>query len=349
MKFFYNLYNLYNISILLTCAFFFSCASVDVEKSVMDYGRGKQGPDMPAVITVPVDADFSHQPPAPPAEIIVKEKPMYVPVYEEPPKPEIKTTGVDAVKESNEQGILKPGEYSKGAMVYDYDPDWVYEVYTQPLRLTDITLQGGETLSDKPFLSDSDAWMLGASVSQETEKTVQHIYVRPTKPGLDASLIINTSRRSYRIVLRSYGIKDAYMPIVRWRYPPDPDTTVLPGSFARSDGTSGPELSTGSRGQYPDAGPTLDPRYLSFNYKITYSRLKKPSWLPTLVYDDGKKTYIQFPDDVFHSSLPAVFENRDSIVNYRVVDNLLIIDKRIEKITVKIDDIKIDIQKKKGR
>ena len=39
-------------------------------------------------------------------------------------------------------------------MVYDYDRDWVYEIYTQPLRATDICLEPGEQLTEAPFNND---------------------------------------------------------------------------------------------------------------------------------------------------------------------------------------------------
>jgi hypothetical protein len=64
-------------------------------------------------------------------------------------------------------------------MVYDYQPDQVYEVYTQPLRASDICLEPGEKATEAPFISDSERWMLGAGVSQENNRPVQHNYVKP--------------------------------------------------------------------------------------------------------------------------------------------------------------------------
>jgi type IV secretion system protein VirB9 len=247
--------------------------------------------------------------------------------------------GAEAVRESNNAGIAAPSEYSHAAMVYDFHPDWAYEIYAQPLRVTDIILEPGERAVDPPFISDSDRWILGAGVSYSGGAPVQHIYVKPIDFPLEATLIVNTDRRAYHIFLRSY--KDLHMPMVRWRYP----SSGLPSSFIPPPGSA----SAGAAEAADGSGPaTIDPRYLSFNYKITYGMFQKPAWMPELVFDDGQKTYVMFPEAVLQRELPAVFENRKDVLNYRVVGKLLIFDKLIESVTVKIEKKEIDISKKRG-
>jgi type IV secretion system protein VirB9 len=270
-------------------------------------------------------------------ELVVVERPVYVPAAEaaKAKAPVTVAQGVALTKESNERGILAPEEYSKGAIVYDYHPDWVYEIYTQPLRLTDIRLEPGEAVSDQPFVSDSARWMLGASTSVEGGVSVQHVYVKPTESSLEASLIINTDRRSYHIVLRSFTY--VYAPIVRWRYP----MNALPQKYISAETPK-------ATARESDELSLLDPRFLSFNYKITWGWFKKPVWRPSLAWDDGKKTYIMFPDEALRREMPAVFDNRSDVVNYRVLDNVMVIDKLIEKITVKLDGKQVVVEKKKG-
>jgi type IV secretion system protein VirB9 len=307
---------------------FFACASVDVEKSVrLKSGAGKTG-SAPEALIVPVEM---------PREVVTVEKPVYVPEKEKPaasgaPK------GYDAARASNAAGIMQPSEYSFSAMVYDFNADWVYEVYCQPLRVTDIRLEAGETAVEAPYVADSERWMLGAGVSYENGLSVQHVYVKPVAPALEATLIINTDKRSYHIILRSY--QSTHMPMVRWRYA----RTRMPNNYAASTGAF-----PGNAGREADAEGGVDPRFLSFNYRVTYALFKKPSWLPSLAYDDGKKTYIIFPEDVLMKELPAVFENRNDIVNFRVIRNIVVIDKLIEKITVKIENRQIVIEKKRGK
>jgi type IV secretion system protein VirB9 len=312
-----------------------SCATVDVEKSIrLDAGAGRVkdgGVPEPAVIAVPIDQG--------PPEIVVIEKPIYVPpgTSYQPSA----AAGRAAVRNANETGILQPSEYSRAAIVYDFNSDWVYEVYTQPLRATDLRLEQGEQAMEAPFISDSERWMIGAGVSYEAAAEVQHFYIKPIAAGLEASLIINTDRRVYHIILRSFN--DIHMPMVRWRYP----VSAMPNTFISS--TPRAVAAPGEHsGETPGAGTGIDPRFLSFDYRITYGLFSKPKWLPTLVYDDGKKTYITFPQDVLQSELPSVFEDRGAIVNYRVVEHIIIIDKLVRKITVKNDKQAIVIEKKRS-
>jgi type IV secretion system protein VirB9 len=305
-----------------------SCATIDMEQragpEVKTSGEAAEaaGGKNDGVIVAYLD-------PGPP-EVVYVEKPVYGPhgtPYLPPPE------GKAAVAASNAAGILEPRDYSAAAMIYDYDGDFVYEVYTQPLRATDICLEPGEQVTETPFVSDSERWILGAGLSRENGLEVQHIYVKPKVFGIDASLIINTDRRVYHLIVKSF--RDIHMPVVRWRYrSPLPDTYAYAGL---------PE-----QGGQAITGP--DPRFLSFDYRVryTWNWFKKPRWLPNLVYDDGTKTYIAFPLDISRSELPAVFENRGDIVNYRAAGNVIIIDKLIEKITVKLDGSEIVIEKKKG-
>jgi type IV secretion system protein VirB9 len=313
-----------------------SCASADMEKRVRPAGPVlTPAPQAPQPIPVPIETHPVE------TKIVEVEKPVYVPP-EDPKSPEKPRAapGYDSVAASNKEGILKPQGYEKAAMIYDYHPDWVYEVYTQTFRVTDIYLKAGETASGAPFISDSERWQLGAAVSGGPDgKAVQHIYVKPTAANLSASLIINTSERVYHITLRSY--ENAYMPMVRWKYP----ETGLPNTFA-GQGREAPGMGAP---QGEDSPLAVDPRFLSFDYRITYPLFAKPSWIPSLVYDDGRKTYIAFPESVLLDALPGVFENRSGVVNYRVIRNIVIIDRLIETVTVKLGGREIKIEKKKGR
>jgi type IV secretion system protein VirB9 len=315
-----------NFLFLFFLPFFFSCATIDIEEKIKDVGIGLRGqgadPDQAGSSFVSLEP-----------EVIVVERPVYVPA-ETPPPSRTPAAGEQAVRASNSDGIVRPQDYSHAAVVYDYDRDWVYEIYAQPLRLCDISLQPGERVVETPFVSDSERWIIGAGVSYENGVHVQHIYIKPQSSGLEASLIINTDRRVYRIILRSFT--NMHMPVTRWRYLP-----ALPNNYY----PSGPSDEGGSPGS-PGGG--VDPRFLSFNYRITYSLFHKPYWLPELVFDDGGKTYIQFPNLVLQREIPAVMENRNDVLNYRVIGNMIVIDKLVESITVKIGRTEITIAKKRG-
>jgi len=309
------------------CLLAASCASYDVDKNLSDSGadgKKKSGP-------VPDNAVLVFPDP----EIVFVDRPVFIPPDEQPPKNQ--PAGKQSVQTANEKGIIKPHDYSHAAMIYVYNPDEVYEVFAQPLRVCDLIMEPNEQVTEIPYVSDSERWFLGAGVSYENGIPIQHVYVKPELSGISASLIINTDRRVYRIILRSYS--DIHMPLVRWRY-----NYGMPNNYIQ------PAQSSDSGNQNQDNSlPNIDPRFLSFNYRVKYGLFNKPVWLPKLVFDDGGKTFIQFPDLVLQRELPAVFENRKDILNYRVTGNLIVIDKLIEEITVKIGKTEITVIKKRGK
>lgn len=306
------------------CFVFLSCAHINMERRVkIDSGAGKQESVGKNVVTIPIETE--------PVEVA---QPVYIP--DKSPLP-AKPSGTE-VAEKVMRNVLKPQNYSHSAVIYDYGRDWVYEVYCQPLRASDIQLKPGERAMEEPFISDSERWLLGAGVSYEDGIEAQHIYIKPVEANLSASLIINTNERVYHLILRSYS--DKHMPKVRWKYNDKP----MPKNYIQSIEAKEKEKFT----QDDNFMNLADPRFLSFNYKVTYAIFRKPRWIPALVYDDGKKTYITFPEEALRHELPVVFENRDEIVNYRVARNVIIMDKLVERITIKIGKRKISVIKKKS-
>ena len=242
------------------------------------------------------------------------------------------------MRHSNAEGIMQPKDFSFAAMIYDFHPDWVYEVYARPSRISALRLEAGEMVIDSPFVSDSERWVLGAGVSYENGTAVQHIYVKPSQASLQATLIVNTDRRVYHIILRSFS--DVHMPMIRWRYP----SAGLPNIFARQQ--SATAMPDGRSGENPP-DINLDPRFLSFDYRVAHSLFRRPSWLPELVFDDGRQTYIVFPKGILQGSLPAVFDDRSNVVNYRVFQHVIILDRLIERATIRLDGRQAVIEKRR--
>jgi type IV secretion system protein VirB9 len=319
----------------VTCLLIVSCKTLNMEPGI-ETARTRDAIEVPeaaeeelAVEELRASIDLEQN-------IIYVEKPVYIPEGEETP-PSVKK-GIESVEQSNAEGIMKPEEYSHAARLYEYNPDQVYEVYTQILRTTDIYLEPGEMVLDTPFVSNSERWIIGAGINQTNGAIIQHVYIKPKEANLEATLIINTDRRVYHLTLRSY--RSVHMPMVKWSYPINagfPSRYV--GKLARE--TEGVELET--------AVEYVDPRYLSFAYRLKFNLLRRPSWIPRRVYDDGKKTYLYFEEQILQRELPGIFENRNDVINYRVKGNLIIIDKLIEKVTVQYRNERIRITKKREK
>jgi len=335
--------------ILLLTLVFASCASFDVDQKI--HSQIEEGVSQPQKNDKGASKKQKNsktaqepvqEPEKPPPEVIVVQQPVFIP--EKDAKVQKQAPNADTVRAATNAGIAKPDDFSHAALVYDYNPDWVYEAYAMPLRVCDIRLEPGERIIDSPFVSDSERWKIGAAVNYENGYAVQHVYVKPDSAGQEATLIVNTDRRVYHIILRSFN--SAHTPIVRFRYVSGLPENYISSNANGSASNAQQALSDEKKDDSPFSG--VDPRFLSFNYRISYGFLSKPSWCPDLVFDDGSKTYISFPKQVLQKEMPSVFENRKDMVNYRVMGNLIVIDKLIVSITVKIARSEIVIEKKRG-
>lgn len=260
--------------------------------------------------------------------VVYVEKPVYYPVEEYEKRP----AGKDAAKQALNDAVQVPQKFSGGAMFYDFDETFIYEIYCQPYRITDISLEPGEMVLENPFISESQVWEMGAGVSRKNGQDVQHFYLKPDISGLTTSMIIITDRRVYHLLLKSF--KDCYMAMVEFEYPNTMPFTVKTDAMVERMNSKTNALSG------------IDPNFLSFDYKMSYSIFKKPLWLPKRVYDDGRRTYIQMDETVLHTQSPVLFNHRNERLNYRVDKNLIIIDELIEKVTLRRGKEKVTIKKK---
>ena len=261
--------------------------------------------------------------------VVYIEKPVYYPANEKLDKPSL--TGKAAAQESTKSAMQTPSKWTDGTMYYDFDPDFTYEIYCQPYRVTDIQLEPGEQVIEMPFLSESKVWEIGAGVSRVGGIDTQHFFLKPAYSGLQTSFIIITDKRVYHLMLKSF--KDTYMTQVKWEYPNTMPFTLFSDSL-------------GKVGTMSKQTNFVDPAFLSFDYKMSYSLFKKPYWLPLRVYDDGKKTYIVMDQTVLHMTTPVLFNKRNELINYSVNKNLIVINELIEKVTLRVGKEKVTIKKK---
>ena len=166
-------------------------------------------------------AEGEAKPDAPmtPAPPVIIEKKIYIekPIYYPENAPQALTKPGETVANATAQGVMKPKDYNGAMILYDYDEKLVYQVFTMPLRVTDIYLQPGEKVIEQPFCGDTTRWSIGGGVSKTIGVDTQHLYLKPSEEGLETTLIINTERRIYHLIIKSF--KDTFMLAVMWRYP----------------------------------------------------------------------------------------------------------------------------------
>ena len=268
-----------------------------------------------------------------PNTVLYIEQPVYIPEDKASDNDYKKLSGVEAVNDSLKRATQTPENYKNGTFFYQFNENFVYEIYAQPYHLTDIQLQAGEVVIGTPLLSeDESVWELTAGVAKEpsTGQDIQHLFVKPTYSRQDSTLIIITDRRVYHFRLKSFS--DTHMAMVKFTYPLDKNV------WAKKEDSSGRSVEN----EYLRVS---NPELLSFDYTIKYSRFKKPEFLPTRIYDDGQCTYIQVQDIVLQKKLPVLFNEKNEIINYSVHQNVFVIPRLINKVTLRLGKEKVIITK----
>jgi type IV secretion system protein VirB9 len=186
-------------------------------------------------------------------------------------------------------------------------------VVCSPLQVCDIELQAGEVVRDV-LVGDTVRWKVEPATSGAVGGQAIHLIVKPAEAGLVTSMVVTTSRRTYHIQLKSQPSQ--YMARVGFDYPEDVSVKL-------ADVNARLEAST-----IPGAGVPAE--QLNFAYSLSGSA----PWRPTRVYSDGTKTYIQFPRSIAGQDAPVLFVvsgGQNRIVNYRMKDNMMVVDYQVDK------------------
>jgi type IV secretion system protein VirB9 len=187
----------------------------------------------------------------------------------------------------------------------------------------DIVLQRGEQVRNiiggdhapvEP--NQTTRWEIKEGADGQGETFRQHIFLSATTPGLTTGLIITTTNRTYYLTCKSVG-KSAIR-TVRWRYPVDPDAS---------------KPTPKAPGLLPDPA---QPTHYHVGYELAGT---KPSWNPRQVVDDGKKTYIIYPEVTLFETVPLVRligPNGPQLVNARQFLNVVIVDQLVPRAELRV-------------
>ncbi len=286
------------------------------------YVRAQAAPDPPP--PPPPIIVHSTQPAAlDPASAQMKPLPGHTPAASAAPKP--KPAPLQLAADANHKAAQAPGasDYFNAIVQYAYEPGTLYQVYAQPMRITDIALEPGEKIIGEPASGDVVRWILALGKSMQSGVEQWHVYLKPTRPDLATNLAINTDRRSYLLELHSY--EATFMAAIVWHYPED--------ELARLQAQAA-ELA----GQQKTASPVVGVDALNFDYTIQVVK-GKPVWTPVQVFDDGRRTFVRFPSAMVLREAPALFVLRDSetqLVNYRVKNDTYVIDRLIDAAELRV-------------
>jgi len=241
------------------------------------------------------------------------------------PQPAPAKGPTQTVQAANLESQQRPDKdaYFNAILQYTFEPGSLYQVYAAPMRVTDIALEPGEKLVGQPASGDVVRWVLALGKSMQAGVEQLHVYIKPTRPDLETNLAINTDRRSYMLELHSYA--DTYMAAVQWHYPQD--------EMARIEAQAA-EAATAAR----DSAPVVGLEALNFNYAIHVEK-GLPQWTPVQVFDDGRRTFIRFPEAMLVREAPALFvlrNNETQLVNYRVKKDFYVVDRLVDSAELRV-------------
>jgi len=236
----------------------------------------------------------------------------------------LNATGAEAVLLSREwtesRNIPVPGK--DGRVVYPYGGGLPI-VVCAPLHVCILELEPGEKIAGEPHIGDSIRWEISPSASGSGPDATPLIIIKPRIAGLDTTMVVPTDRRAYYVRLESKP--NEYIARVAFSYPEESQQKWQ-------------EYLTKQREQQDKAAaervvelPNGALENMYWNYEIKGG---DASTRPVHVMDDGAKTYIQMPPETIHRELPVLVVRGPSgseMVNYRVKDNMYIVDRLFDR------------------
>jgi type IV secretion system protein VirB9 len=238
-------------------------------------------------------------------------------------------TGAAAIASAKAVATTQPNmdDFLNAIQYYDYAPGVVYTAVTCPGYVTTIALRPGERLITAAA-GDTTRWLVQSveSGSGQSEQTL--LLVKPRKGGLQTNLLITTDQRVYSLDLTSTD-SNTYHTMIAWNYPYG-DLVMIRDQLVERQAVAQATIASG-----------MDLSKANFNYLILRQKHSStPAWCPLRAFDDGQKTYIQFPPKVTVTEAPPLFvlgRNGDAqLVNYRVKGDWYIVDRLFDKAELRI-------------
>lgn len=223
------------------------------------------------------------------------------------------STPLKTVQSATRNATVEPAAsgFVSGAQVYPWSEGTIFTGYAAPGQVTDIALQPGESLVAVAS-GDTARWAIGDTTSGSGETRRTHVLVKPFSAGLTTNLVITTDRRAYHV--RLVSTESTALSSMRWTYPQD-EILALERK-AEAERAAAPVAS----------GLAIE--QLHFNYAISGD---KPAWRPLRAFDDGRRTYIEFPPSIANGEAPPLFiigaEGTAELVNYRLHGRFYVVDR----------------------
>jgi P-type conjugative transfer protein TrbG len=251
--------------------------------------------------------------------------------HEEPPPPvpappeDLSTWSVPELVQPPADPASAPAEPAgekptPAEQVYTYAPGTTFAVRVPTNTPLDLVMEQGEQVRNivggdrAPADSTQTArWEVKEGAEGQGEGLRHHVFLTAANANLTTGLIITTTKRTYYLTCKS--VTTSPIRVVRWQYPKE--ETAKP-------------LKAKEPGLLPDP---QEPRHYHVGYELVGAK-PPPSWQPRQVVDDGKKTYIIYPEVTLFERVPMlrlIGPNGPQLVNARQFLNVVIVDQLVAR------------------
>jgi type IV secretion system protein TrbG len=285
------------------------------------------------LVPAQLDIESSDMPSTQPVvEVVTVAAPQLRAMPDDDEKPKPREDGATAIRamvnaKASHTEMPAAGDFINANQVYDYVSGVVFTAVCSPGFVTTIALEPGEAIT-AVTAGDTTRWQLetvqGAGDNAASDRTF--ILLKPSKPDCETNLVIITDRRVYQIDLKSVA-QPVYHTQISWNYP--------------GLKVGGQRPSVGGR-KPADAIGKFDIDKLNFHYVVKKQKGERPAWCPLRAFDDGTKTYIQFPPGRLTTEAPPLFvlsgEGEAQVVNYRVKGDYYIVDRLFDRAELRLGE-----------
>ena len=247
-----------------------------------------------------------------------------------------------AIRAANAAALSRPAPnaFLNAALIYDFEVGRLYRIDASPRFLTTIILRRGEHLLSKAA-GDTVRWTVGETSQGSGDSAQVEVVVKPVRGGERTNLVLTTDQRTYLLEAVSHDAP-IYTSAISWNYPLD-DMRDAQAAAARERALAQATATALAARQAPVAASDLSVDSLNFGYRIEHPGSKRaPPWEPARVFDDGSKTYLQFPPSMGVSAAPPLFlvgpKGRAELVNYRVKGAYYIVDRLIDAAELRLGE-----------
>jgi len=216
-----------------------------------------------------------------------------------------------------------------------YDPQAVVTIPVKRGIVTHVVLDAGEAITDVGSGLGADCSKADASWCIAAQPGGRNIFVKPkSTASTPNNLAVVTDRRthSFRFIVLADG--DARQPVYRLavRAPALRVAVPLTGRATELVAPTpiallAPESALASPAELITERLAAAPELANSNYAIAEGK-DSQDIVPTLVFDDGRFTYLRFPNN---REVPAVFhvlgDGSETVVNARMEGDLLVVDR----------------------